>query len=270
VPFTRQSSAISYSISPSLRQNYNFTDTLYIRVTVTLPSEYYFYTRLDRADATYMQPYLAYLDEISKDEVENYFLIERFSIPEDNFDSSRNYAFKIDTIKGYGSFYFRRCLDLELQSNSSQTMDLDRCLILDARELRNASFKREQIQNDHVKNGNKMSILMNYDVSNCSDMATKDGVAYKECAFQILALGESYEPFIFSITAERKYAISYLRENAIVKDFIYKDNYVYYAFSLPSIENVSKIEIVLTTFSGEAALIVSTVEHYPTFRTQLD
>jgi hypothetical protein len=55
-----------------------------------------------------------------------------------------------------------------------------------------------------------------------------------------------------------------------VKDYIYKDYYIFYAFSLPSIENVTQIEIFLTTFSGEAALIMSTTEQFPTFKTPLN
>jgi len=115
IAFNRKSAAISYSISPTLRENYNFTDTIYMRVTATMPSEYYFYSKIDREDATYMEPYLAYLDEINKNEVENYFMIERFKMEEDNRNTMMNYAFKIDTIKGSGSFYFRRCPYIEKQ-----------------------------------------------------------------------------------------------------------------------------------------------------------
>jgi len=62
IPFTRKSSATSYSFPPSLRSDYNFTDSIFIRVSSTVASEYYFYTKVNREDATYIEPYLTYFD----------------------------------------------------------------------------------------------------------------------------------------------------------------------------------------------------------------
>jgi hypothetical protein len=38
VPYSRKSSATSYSLSPKLRKNYNFTGSLYISVSASIPS----------------------------------------------------------------------------------------------------------------------------------------------------------------------------------------------------------------------------------------
>jgi hypothetical protein len=62
VPFTRRTSATSYSLSPSLRESFNFVDTVYIKVSSSISSEYYFYTKVIREDAAFIEPYLAYFD----------------------------------------------------------------------------------------------------------------------------------------------------------------------------------------------------------------
>lgn len=48
IPYSRKSSAISYSFSPSLRKNYNFTGSIFVGVTASIASEYYFYTKIIR------------------------------------------------------------------------------------------------------------------------------------------------------------------------------------------------------------------------------
>jgi hypothetical protein len=56
----------------------------------------------------------------------------------------------------------------------------------------------------------------------------------------------------------------------VVKDYIPKQSYVYYAFSLPSMADVTKIVIFATTLSGESALIVSTTQQFPTLESPID
>lgn len=80
-------------------------------------------------------------------------------------------------------------------------------------------------------------------------------------------MGESAEPFVFSLTAEKKTFNTYLKENKIVKDYISKGAYVFYSFSLPTLANVTEINIFLTTFSGSSALIVSNTELFPTLES---
>jgi len=58
--------------------------------------------------------------------------------------------------------------------------------------------------------------------------------------------------------------MTYLKENVVAKDYIYKNSYAYFSFSLPSLEDVIEIDIFVTTFSGESALIVSSSEQFPT------
>jgi hypothetical protein len=62
IPFVQKSSATSYALSPVVRNDYDFTDSIFIKVTATVASEYYFYTKVNRDDATYMHPYLTYFD----------------------------------------------------------------------------------------------------------------------------------------------------------------------------------------------------------------
>jgi hypothetical protein len=52
-----------------------------------------------------------------------------------------------------------------------------------------------------------------------------------------------------------------------VKDYLPKNSYIYYAFSLPVLDNVTRLEIFQTTFSGEAALVVSTTQTLPTLQS---
>lgn len=109
VPFTRKTSALSYSLSPSLRGDLGFVDSVYIKVSSSISSEYYFYTKVIRDDAAFIQPYLAYFDEVEEHQVENYLLIERFSYPSTNTNYIANYSFKVEVVAGRGSFYFKRC-----------------------------------------------------------------------------------------------------------------------------------------------------------------
>jgi hypothetical protein len=44
----------------------------------------------------------------------------------------------------------------------------------------------------------------------------------------------------------------------LIKEYIPKDKYAYFAFSLPDIDSVDEINIFLTALSGDAALIIST------------
>jgi hypothetical protein len=45
-----------------------------------------------------------------------------------------------------------------------------------------------------------ITISISYDTRDCSDLATKDSTESKECAFQLIAVGESVKPFSFSMT----------------------------------------------------------------------
>jgi hypothetical protein len=67
---------------------------------------------------------------------------------------------------------------------------------------------------------------------------------------------------------ERRYLTSYLREGQIIKEYIPKGNYVYFAFSLPNIDSVDQINVFLTTLSGDAALIISTTEQLPNLNSK--
>jgi hypothetical protein len=55
---------VSILISPEIREKYKFKETLYIKVETDVTAEYYFYAQLVRDDATFIQPYLTYFDEI--------------------------------------------------------------------------------------------------------------------------------------------------------------------------------------------------------------
>lgn len=66
------------------------------------------------------------------------------------------------------------------------------------------------------------------------------------------------------MTVERKYHINYLREHKVIKDYITRNSYLFFAFSLPSIEGIDSVSIFQNTLSGDSSLLISTKEHYPT------
>lgn len=45
-----------------MRNNFNFKDMIYIKVTSQVSSEYYFNTNFIRSDVTFVEPYFVYLD----------------------------------------------------------------------------------------------------------------------------------------------------------------------------------------------------------------
>jgi hypothetical protein len=53
-----------------------------------------------------------------------------------------------------------------------------------------------------------------------------------------MALGLTPEPFSFSLLPERKYLTNYLREGKLVKEYIPRDNYAYFALALADLTEV--------------------------------
>jgi hypothetical protein len=49
---------------------------------------------------------------------------------------------------------------------------------------------------------------------------------------------------------ERKYLTNYLREGKLVKEYIPKDSYAYFALSLTEVDSVEEVNIFLTALSG--------------------
>lgn len=80
---------------------------------------------------------------------------------------------------------------------------------------------------------------MSYDVSNCTEFNRTEGIITVKCSFLIAVVGESTLTFEFSLLPERKFLVNYLKENKMIKEYIPKGNYAFYAFSLPEIESVS-------------------------------
>jgi hypothetical protein len=116
-------------------------------------------------------------------------MIERFSYPATKTNQIANYSFKVEIVSGKGSFYFKRCQSIEKAANNDH--NLEDCLILSVDELLNSSFLEDEIQNKDIINGNMMSIEMRYDIGKCNELERKAGTVYRECAFQIIAVGES-------------------------------------------------------------------------------
>jgi hypothetical protein len=96
-----------------------------------------------------------------------------------------------------------------------------------------------------------MTIYMVFDVSKCTLTQDTPNNMYALCAFHIMALGESSDrPFSFSLLPERKYLTNYLREGKLVKEYIPKDSYAYFALSLTEVDSVEEVNIFLTALSG--------------------
>ena len=114
-----------------------------------------------------------------------------------------------------------------------------------------------------------MSASMAYDAGHCSLVASvheKGGRTSnsRHCVYQIVAVGTSDEPWIYSIFAQRKYHISYLQEGVITKEYLSKNSYSYYAFALPDYESIEAVTFFSTTLSGQSVLLVSNSEQFPT------
>jgi len=54
----------------------------------------------------------------------------------------------------------------------------------------------------------------------------------------------------------------------MVKEYLPKNTFINYAFSLPSYEDVQVINIFSVSFSGKSVLLVSQTEKYPTLWTK--
>jgi hypothetical protein len=55
--------------------------------------------------------------------------------------------------------------------------------------LKTPDFAKDEIQTQQIANGNKITIQMDYDTVLCSELNRKKGKFYKECGFQIIAVG---------------------------------------------------------------------------------
>lgn len=118
-----------------------------------------------------------------------------------------------------------------------------------------------------------MTINMEYDIYKCPIVEKRTyedrrTLEFRQCAFQIIAQSLSNQPWIYSIYAERKYHLSYLKENKMVKEYLPKNTFINYAFSLPSYEDVQEINIFSISFSGKSVLLVSQTEKYPTLQSK--
>jgi len=114
-----------------------------------------------------------------------------------------------------------------------------------------------------------MTINMQYDISNCPTIDSRKNeqnqtIHYKQCAFQIIAQSLSTAPWVYNIYAERKYHLNYLKENKMVKEYLAKDTYANFAFSLPSYNDIEEINIFSVSFSGKSVLLVSQADKLPT------
>ena len=54
----------------------------------------------------------------------------------------------------------------------------------------------------------------------------------------------------------------------MVKEYLPKNTFINYAFSLPSYEDVEEINIFSVSFSGKSVLLVSQTEKYPTLQSK--
>lgn len=53
-----------------------------------------------------------------------------------------------------------------------------------------------------------------------------------------------------------------------MKEYIPRDNYAYFALSLPDYDKVEEVNIFMTSLSGDAALLVSTTVKLPDFDSE--
>lgn len=56
-----------------------------------------------------------------------------------------------------------------------------------------------------------------------------------------------------------------MREGKLIKEYIPRDNYAYFALSLPDLDKIEEVNVFMTALSGDAALIVSATEKLPDF-----
>jgi hypothetical protein len=93
----------------------------------------------------------------------------------------------VDVLSGEGNFYLRRCQNVEKKNNNKQ--NLTACLVHDPEAVKELDFLKNQLQNKFIINNDKLVIQMTHDVKSCSELGKKNNVTYKECGFQIVAVG---------------------------------------------------------------------------------
>ena len=89
----------------------NFDGTVYIIVSSPYNADFYFNSWLDSSKYVSLDLDIAYYNEISQGEVENYFFEDFIDINASNPLTSTNitYVIKVDMIMGTGTFGVRRC-----------------------------------------------------------------------------------------------------------------------------------------------------------------
>ena len=87
---------------------------------------------------------------------------------------------------------------------------------------------------------------------------------YRQCVFQIIAQSLSQEPWLYTLYAQRRYHLNYLKENKMVKEYLTKETYANFAFALPDYDQIQEINIFSVTFSGKSVLLVSQEDKFPT------
>ena len=104
-------------------------------------------------------------------------------------------------------------------------------------------------------------MIFDYNLSLCTHFEVNQNLSGYYCFFHIVVAGNVQ--YTVSLT-KRKYS-SLLKEGQVVREIIFKDQYIFYRFALSSLDDIEEVAVYITLIEGEAELLASTFDKYPDF-----
>jgi hypothetical protein len=166
-------------------------------------------------------------------------------------------------IRGHTTFGIRRCKSAE------DSLSILSCVLSSNSSLSNQTVidSFQDITITMKKSDNYYYMSFQYDATNCTYFNTS---AKYYCAFQIVAIEGQNATSDYTITLNKRLYTSTLMEGQLTRDFIFKEEYLYFRFIIGSLDEVVSVTFYSTTIEGDIYLMGSIKDEFPTMDSNND
>jgi hypothetical protein len=110
-------------------------------------------------------------------------------------------------------------------------------------------------------------ISFQYDTQQCSHLNVTSNDTRYYCSFHIAAIENDNISADYTITLNKRRYTTTLMEGALTRDYIYKDEYLYFRFIIGSLDEVVSVTFFTTVIEGDIYLLGSIIDEFPTMES---